>query len=1026
MQVCEWPRRAAGLCLAIIAAVLLAWMPGVGFAQGEPDPDLGVEERASSEAIAAARKVLEQKLPEGATRDQEIRFLVQRERAAFAVGDGGIRLEALRRLVELHRGRPEEVHFLIGLWREEWRSGNQAQAFRLGDEILAMKTAPLGARAEASADMIFDYLTIGDMARAEAALRTAESLRDEHLKAGETRRGARVAAIVEYARANLLRVSARYTEAEVSIRRSHELIGQALQESGPRAKSETMTSPHEANLRVRNYIVGEYVRILAAMGRNVEAESMARQGLQDALADQTLGYTVGYWYGRIGVAKIAQRRYAEAQTVIDQGLDVLAKSGLSPTSERVLTLRIFRLQSLLGQQRWKEADAEYASQIADTANDAVARQLVSQPAMQAMLHALNGRWAQSLQVIEPTLRYRTRNWGETNPGTVDAKLVRAMALQAQGLTRIAISAYREAFRATFAEDAMRTDYETGGLRGFYFSIGLESFLRLVAEQAAAGEVDPEVAADAFVVADRLRDSALQRAIIDAAARTVVAGNPEIAALIRKEQDIRNARRENYGALAKVLAEIGEVDQKIKELKALPEKKPELKTVAEQRAVLVKTAEDMRAKTAALDEAQRAVRQDVAKRFPEYSRLVNPPPVRPGDVAKRLGPDEALVSIYSTQTETFVWAIRAGSDPLLRVSPLGEKAVDADVARLRATLELDSHAVPPPFDFDASHRLYAGLLQPVAKAWSGAKVVTFAVSGALGQIPFSILVKEPATRGAYDAAAWIVRDVAVAHVASASAWVAVRDSGRKSAAPKAFVGFGDPQFDVARAAPSQARAVRAVSSKGLPTRSVDRQEFDYGSIPPLPETRDEILAIAQSLGADPSSSTFFGKEASRERVMSMDLRDYRVVAFATHGLRPGELPQLSQPALALAGTGDAERSPLLVLDDVLKLTLGADWVVLSACNTAAGDGKGEEAISGLGRGFFFAGARSMLVTHWAVESTSARALVSRLFARHAEAKGASRAQSLREAQLEMIGGEAGKQFMHPAFWSPYALVGDAVK
>ncbi len=119
-------------------------------------------------------------------------------------------------------------------------------------------------------------------------------------------------------------------------------------------------------------------------------------------------------------------------------------------------------------------------------------------------------------------------------------------------------------------------------------------------------------------------------------------------------------------------------------------------------------------------------------------------------------------------------------------------------------------------------------------------------------------------------------------------------------------------------------------------------------------------------------------------MSMDLRDYRVVAFATHGLRPGELPQLSQPALALAGTGDAERSPLLVLDDVLKLTLGADWVVLSACNTAAGDGKGEEAISGLGRGFFFAGARSMLVTHWAVESTSARALVSRLFARHAEA------------------------------------------
>jgi CHAT domain-containing protein len=146
-------------------------------------------------------------------------------------------------------------------------------------------------------------------------------------------------------------------------------------------------------------------------------------------------------------------------------------------------------------------------------------------------------------------------------------------------------------------------------------------------------------------------------------------------------------------------------------------------------------------------------------------------------------------------------------------------------------------------------------------------------------------------------------------------------------------------------------------------------------------------------------------------------------FATHGLAPGDLPNLTQPALAMAADGSEQRdplAPLLRLEDVLGLKLNADWVLLSACNTASADGQAEEALSGLARGFFYAGSRSLLVTHWAVETESAKALTTGTLAHHAQHPQASKAESLRQAMLQVM---AQPRFAHPAFWAPYALVGD---
>ena len=121
-----------------------------------------------------------------------------------------------------------------------------------------------------------------------------------------------------------------------------------------------------------------------------------------------------------------------------------------------------------------------------------------------------------------------------------------------------------------------------------------------------------------------------------------------------------------------------------------------------------------------------------------------------------------------------------------------------------------------------------------------------------------------------------------------------------------------------------------------------------------------------------------------------------------------------------------------MEKILALRLNADWIVLSACNTASGQGAGAEALSGLGRAFFYAGARALLVSNWPVETTSARELTTDLFRRQRDAPTLTRARALQATMNALIDGpgfvDAQTQrvifsYAHPIFWAPFTLVGD---
>jgi CHAT domain-containing protein len=331
-------------------------------------------------------------------------------------------------------------------------------------------------------------------------------------------------------------------------------------------------------------------------------------------------------------------------------------------------------------------------------------------------------------------------------------------------------------------------------------------------------------------------------------------------------------------------------------------------------------------------------------------------------------------------------------------------------------------------------------------------------GSLGQLPFALLPTEPIRAAEnqelfseYRNVPWLIRKVSVTRLPSASTFVNLRSITAGDPMRKAFVGFGDPIFNAQQLAEAQKDKAKPsivatgqagqINIRGLRLSEEGALDSDeivsctLNNLNRLPDTSTEITQIAKVLGADPQSDIYLGQQASEQQVKSMDLSDRKVIAFATHALVPGDLDGLDQPALALSAPSIAgkDEDGLLTMSEIVRLKLNADWVVLSACNTGAAEGKGAEAISGLGRAFFYAGTRTILVSMWPVESTSARELTTGLFRYQQEDQTLSRARAMQKSILALIEGPGFKDpvsgkiaasYAHPLFWAPFIVVGES--
>jgi CHAT domain-containing protein len=244
--------------------------------------------------------------------------------------------------------------------------------------------------------------------------------------------------------------------------------------------------------------------------------------------------------------------------------------------------------------------------------------------------------------------------------------------------------------------------------------------------------------------------------------------------------------------------------------------------------------------------------------------------------------------------------------------------------------------------------------------------------------------------------------------------ALRQFAGKEPAVEPFIGFGNPKLGTG-SGDNRSLAIASLFRGAL--ADVDQVR----NLPPLPETEDELRDIARHLGAD-EASLYLEARATESRVKSLTLDTTKVLAFATHGLLSGELKGFAEPALVLTppATATLEDDGLLTASEVAQLKLNADWVILSACNTAAADTPGAEGLSGLAKAFFYAGARTLLVSHWYVNSEAATRLTTTAFQIQSRHPAIGRAEALRRSMMEMA---SSKLRHHPHFWAPFVVVGE---
>jgi CHAT domain-containing protein len=481
-----------------------------------------------------------------------------------------------------------------------------------------------------------------------------------------------------------------------------------------------------------------------------------------------------------------------------------------------------------------------------------------------------------------------------------------------------------------------------------------------------------------------------------------------------------------------------------------------------------TEQALRAKASDIANQIRELDRSIAAQFPDYAGLVTKAPVSIEEAQRRLNPNEALLLFATTSRFTFVWTVTR-TDVRWHAASIGAKQLAETINILRCGLDWEAWMEaanacaeklgrdrapaagdPLPFDLDRAFGLYQALLEPVAKDIEGKELI-LVPSGPLATLPFQVLLTEKpapaAGRQDLAKAPWLVKRFATTVLPSVSSLKALRQVAQRSKAPKPFLGFGNPllsgnaqsAFDADRAAQARLRQSCGASADARTNQPAQRGRRSVVALSggtadveqlkhlaPLPETAIELCLVANSF-APIKGDVYLGKEASEATIKSLSesgrLEQYRMLHFATHGALAGQVRGSIEPGLVLTPPGAATPADdgYLSSSEISGLRLNADWVVLSACNTAGSEASNSEAFSGLARAFFYAGTRALLVSHWPVNSDAAVGITTGATGAMTSNPGIGPAEALRRS-ISALAAKGGEN-AHPSVWAPFVLVGN---
>jgi CHAT domain-containing protein len=447
-------------------------------------------------------------------------------------------------------------------------------------------------------------------------------------------------------------------------------------------------------------------------------------------------------------------------------------------------------------------------------------------------------------------------------------------------------------------------------------------------------------------------------------------------------------------------------------------------------------------------------KEIEVKYPRYADLKRPKSLTVEELQEILKPGETILSYAVGRDKLVAFVIDRGRFKMVEL-PVSPGDLAQLVKQLRKGLDdiydlKDLEQYKP----EVAYELYQKIFQPLSPELKDVKKLSISADGVLYTLPFEALVdgydqktfreakKMRRTGGGADLAEYstvhyLIDTYTITYLPSAS----VLRSLRKYEKPgygkwdKSLVAFADPIFSLDEV--TTTKEEKSVKSKGIQQTGMNKEtELAMQILTPstggdklkrLKESSEEAKAIAGEVKGR-EEDIYLRDKATEENVKKIKLNNTRYILFSTHGLLGGDFSGVAEPALVLTLTGNPPgRDGFLTMSKVLGLDLNSELVILSACNTS---GKGAKAGSGEGfvgltRSFMYAGTKSILVTHWSVESQAAKDLMVGTF------KGMQKEatpEALRSAKLTMKGStrQTGKEKLslaHPFFWAPFVLVGE---
>jgi len=751
------------------------------------------------------------------------------------------------------------------------------------------------------------------------------------------------------------------------------------------------------------------------LGRFADAEGVLRRAMP--IFQKVRGqdrWTLGTALSNLAAAVAGQKRYDEAEVLYKSAYSVLAEVH-GPEHWQVANESFFLLAKLYHEQkRYEDAERLYKRVIVifertfgnSWGGTAEIRNHL------ARLYLDQGWFTESEELYRQAQAMNERFWGETHPLTADSLNGLARVTRARGDASSALSYARKttaALRRTISLQSGSAS-EAGRVMTSRQNKFFQDHIGILAFASAQGTEDAKsLAREAFEVGQWAHQSSAAAALEKTTLR-FAAGTGALADLVRESQDLSAYWRGRNSALTTARAQ--------------PKGKADMRAIELIRKELTDTE-------TRLSEVTRRLERE----FPNYAELVQPKPLKVEELQMLLRPEEGLLFFLVAEEESFAFAVTNERFEWASIQLSAAQLAD-DVTRLRQGLdgEAQQEGNPRYFNLSSAHKLYRMLIGPLEQVVASKRHLIVVPSGPLTSLPFHLLVTDqpPTTSpdskqlAVYRSATWLIKRQAISIMPSISGLRSLRTQRLPpNADRRPMLGYGDPVLKTSglinRPPTTRGRKVRSYESYYKGGRP-DYQALAEG-LSPLPETAAELRAVASKLGA-PHEDLRLGHDATEASVKRTTLSSFKVVYFATHGLIAGELRGLTEPALVLTLPQQPTEldDGLLTASEVTQLKLDADWVVLSACNTAAGDSAGADALSGLAQAFFYAGARALLVSHWRVDSEAAARITTSTFENLRRDPLIGRAEALRRAMLAYMNDPANPWNAYPDYWGPFSIIG----